>query len=289
MKIILKKLKNIMFMNSKILIGVSIILFLIIFIIVGSISGRTDEKMIKAGAFNPLLPPSFHHPLGTDILGRDYLSVVIIGFSNSLLIGILAGTIATAISVVIALGGGYKGGIIDEALSFLTNALLIIPLWPIIAVIIVYAGKINMINMALILSLFSWPWASRTIRAQVLSLKERPYIDLARVSGLSDIEIMIKEILPNLMPYVIVGLSNSIVGAIFAEVGLGIIGLGQAEVVTLGRAIYQCITMGALSLGAYNLLIPPILLIVLTFLSLNILNIGLDEYFNPRLKRITGK
>lgn len=282
------ELKNHIFGNSKSKAGITIMAALVGFLLIGLLSGRSGEESMRVGAFKPLLLPNLNHPLGTDNFGRDYLSIMLASFGNSLFIGLLAGVISTTIATFVALVTGYKGGIWDEALGFLTSAMLIIPLWPILAVIVTYVRNVGLITMALILSIFSWPWASRTTKAQVLTLKEQAYVDLAKVSGLSDVEIIITEIMPNLAPYIAVGLSNSIVGAIFAEVGLGVVGLGPADAITLGRAVNDCITMGALSLGRWNLIIPPILFIMLTFLSLNLLIIGLDEVFNPRLKKITG-
>lgn len=240
------------------------------------------------GLFKPLLGFSLKHPLGTDHYGRDVLGLLFTGLRHSLLIGFIAGSIATVLAVVIAIVGAYKAGIWDAVLNSVTNAVLVLPSWAIAAAIVAYMERISIATLSLVLATFIWAWTSRTIRAQVLSLKERPYIDLAKLSGCSDLEIIFKEILPNLLPYVFVGFSYAVVGAIFLETGLRLIGLAPGEFMTLGLLIHWYLTLGVIAQGYYYMLLAPIILLVLIFVSLNLINVGLDEVFNPRLRKITG-
>jgi peptide/nickel transport system permease protein len=246
--------------------------------------GRSPERVFQ---FDRYLPISYEHPLGTDRLGRDELALLLIGLKNSLIMGGITGILATLIAVIVAVIGGYLGGKWDDFLNSITNAILIIPSLPILIVAAIYV-RLDLTVMSVLLTIFIWPWAARTIRAQILSLKERPFIDLSKVSGFSSLEIMFKDIIPNLAPYIGVAFSYTVIGAILTETGLRVIGLGPGYLISLGYLINDVIEKGLISMRVYNIVIPPILLLVLIFVALNLINIGLEESFNPRLKKITG-
>ena len=238
--------------------------------------------------FEKWAPPSLEHPLGTDKYGRDLFGLLIYSTKYTIFIGLLAGLISTLIGVSIGLFAGFKGGIVDTVLRSITDGMLVLPMWPVLIVFYAYLRSLGILTIPLILAAFSWPYAARCIRAQVLSLKEMPFVELAKITNLNSLEIVFKEIMPSLLPYIGVGLANSMVGAMIAEAGLEMLGFAPMGVCTLGMLINMAITWGALSMGAYNWLIPPIALLVIIFVALNLINIGLDEYYNPRLKRITG-
>ena len=240
------------------------------------------------GLFGRLLPFSIEHPLGTDHYGRDILGLLFNGLKHSLAVGFLAGSIATLLAVVIALMAAYKGGKWDTVLNSFTSAVLVLPSWAIAAAMVAYTERLNIYTLSFVIAAFIWAWSARTIRAQALSLRERPYIDLARLSGSRDYEIIFKEMLPNLLPYIAVGFSYAVVGAILFETGLRLIGLAPGEFMTLGLLIHWNLTIGVISQGYYYMLLSPIFFLVLIFASLNLINVGLDEVFNPRLKKITG-
>jgi len=239
------------------------------------------------GLFPKLLPPSFEHPLGTDHFGRDIFSLQLTGLKYSLIIGLLAGGIATLVAVVIATTSGYLGGKVDSVLNAITNSVLVIPTLPILLAIAAYV-RMNLLMLSFTLAAFSWPWPTRVIRAQILSLKERPYVDLAKVSGLNSFEIMFFEILPNLMPFIGVGFAYAIIGAMIAETGLRLIGLGPGDIPSLGLLLFWYMGFGAIAQGYYQMVLAPAALLILIFISLNLINVGLEEIFNPRLKKITG-
>ncbi|MEM1582909.1 MAG: ABC transporter permease [Candidatus Bathyarchaeia archaeon] len=245
------------------------------------------QGVLKSGTFEKYLPPSPEHPLGTDHYGRDVLALLLASLKNSLLIGAISGGLATLIGVVVAMAAGYFGGKIDEVLNGVTNTVLVIPSLPILIAVAAYT-RLNLILMCIVLSIFSWPASARVIRAQILSLKERPYIDLAKVTGFNSFEIMFKEILPNIAPFIGMGLTNAIIGAIFAETGIRLLGLGPGEIPSLGLMINWALAFGALSLGHYHILLSPAITLILLFTSLSLINIGMEEIFNPRLKKITG-
>ncbi|MEM2455333.1 MAG: ABC transporter permease [Candidatus Bathyarchaeia archaeon] len=245
------------------------------------------QGVLKSGTFEKYLPPSPEHPLGTDHYGRDVLALLLASLKNSLLIGAISGGLATLIGVVVAMAAGYFGGKIDEVLNGVTNTVLVIPSLPILIAVAAYT-RLNLILMCIVLSIFSWPASARVIRAQILSLKETPYIDLAKVTGFNSFEIMFKEILPNIAPFIGMGLTNAIIGAIFAETGIRLLGLGPGEIPSLGLMINWALAFGALSLGHYHILLSPAITLILLFTSLSLINIGMEEIFNPRLKKITG-
>jgi peptide/nickel transport system permease protein len=249
--------------------------------------GETDP--ISMGSFEDYLEPSADHLLGTDRWGRDVAALVVLGLRYSLLIAALAGVAATAIGIVTGFVAGYKGGRIDSVLRTFTDMVLVIPSLPLLVTLAAYIPRVNVLTMALLLAAFSWPFTSRVIRSQVLSLKERPYVDLAKTSGMRDSEIIFAEILPNLLPYLGVSLAISMGAAMLAEIGLQLIGLGPGNINTLGLMINWSIRWGALGLGKWPMVFAPILCLVLIFVALNLINIGLEQAFNPRLRAVTGQ
>lgn len=248
-----------------------------------------DISPMTVGTYELYQDPSGANWLGTDRMGRDVFSVLLVGLRYSLVIGLLAGTLATAIGIIVGFIAGYQGGWVDSSLRSFTDMILVIPTLPILITLSAYIKGLNVVSMAILLAIFSWPFSARTIRSQVLSLRERGYVDLARASGLSSLEIIFQDILPNLLPFLGVGLAVSTVGAILAAVGLELIGLGPGNVATLGLMINWAIGWGAMSLGKWHLIAAPVGLLVLLFFSLNLMNIGLEEAFNPRLKGTTGQ
>ncbi|MGQ9631808.1 MAG: ABC transporter permease [bacterium] len=246
------------------------------------------HRSTEIGIYDVLLPPSLRHPLGTDHFGRDMLALLLTGLKHSLTIGLIAGSLATVIAVTLAVIAGYKGGRLEATITTVTNSVLIIPSWPILAIIALFVERMDVLLLSAILAFFAWPWPCRQITPQIASLKERPYVDLARVSGFGDFAIMFKEILPNFLPYIVVGFSYAVVGAILAETALSLVGLGPGALASLGMILNWALTTGALAQGLYLIATSPIVLLVLVFVSLNLINIGLDEVYNPRLKRITG-
>ncbi|MFZ0215503.1 MAG: ABC transporter permease [Candidatus Dormiibacterota bacterium] len=234
------------------------------------------------------LPPSTSHLLGTDADGRDELALIVTGLWTSLQIGLLAGVLSTIIGVVIAFVAAYRGGIFDSVLSTITDLFMVIPTFPLLIAFSGFAKTTSFVEIALILAVFSWAGAARVIRSQVLSLRTRPYIDLARATKESDLEIIFLELPPNMLPYIALGLTQAIIGSIFALVGLEVIGLGPGSVIDLGLLINVALGSGALTLGAWPMFVGPIFVIVLLFFSLNLVNLGLEEVYNPRLRKVVG-
>lgn len=245
------------------------------------------HKSTEFGLFDILLPFSYQHPLGTDHFGRDIFTLQLTGLKYSLLIGVIAGGLATLVAVVVATIAGYTGGRADALLNSATNAVLVTPSLPILMAISAYV-RMDLSLLSFTLAVFSWPWAARTIRAQILSLRERGYVELAKLTGLGEFEIMFTEVLPNLVPFIGVGFSYATIGAMLAETGLRVIGLGPGEIPSLGLLLNWAMGFGAFAQGYYHMVLAPAAFLILVFISFNLINVGVEEMFNPRLKKITG-
>jgi peptide/nickel transport system permease protein len=278
-------------MNLKTKIGISLLaIFIAISVLEPAINyyRLNGKSPLEIGEHSGFLPPSFSLPLGTDPYGRDLFALLLMGTRYTLTIGFVAGIIDILIALTIGFLAGYKGGLVDHALRSVTDALLVIPTWPLVIFLTLYLKQIDILSISLIIGIFGWPGVTRLLRSQVLSVKERPYVELAKLSGENDLEVIFKEIAPNVLPYIGVGFAGSILSAMMIETGFRmLIGVGPINLVTLGYLVNLAINQGFLTTRLYAI-IPPILFLVLMFVSLNLINIGLDEAYNPRLKKITG-
>ena len=252
----------------------------------GLVGGSRDPLEVGFGGRWEV--PNSTHWFGTDQLGRDIFVMTLTGLAVSLRVAAVAGLISTVIGVAVAFIAGYKGGTADGILSTTTDMFLVVPSLPLLLTLSAYVRNLNLWHISAMLAAFSWPFAARTLRAQVLSLRGRPYVELAKVTTLNDFEIIFQELVPNLLPYIGVGFASASLGAIFALVGLEVIGLGPSSVVDLGLMINFAISQGALSLGAWPIFVAPVVTLSLLFIGVNLINIGLEEVYNPRLRGTAG-
>lgn len=263
--------------------GIGIIVVLLLFGIVGPLF--YDVSQSKVGMTVPSQPPSWEHPLGTDVPGRDILAVLMLGTPQTLKIGLIAGAVGLGIGAVLGLISGYFGGIVDTVIRIATDVFLTIPT---LAILIVVASMVRVLSiegMALIVASLAWMAPTRTIRSQVLTLRERRYIQLARLSGHSHMEIIFMEVLPNLIPYIAATLVLAVSTGILAAIGLEILGLGPSELPSLGMLIFWAQYYDAVFRGMWWWFLPPILVLVLIFSSLFMISTGLDQLSNPRLRQ----
>lgn len=244
--------------------------------------GDTDPMAV--GAYGIFLDPTRDHLLGTDRFGRDVLGLVLIALPVSLTVAFLAGALSTVLGVIVGFVSGYKGGRTDSVLRTLTDMFIVIPTLPLIIILAANTRNLGSLKLALVLAAFSWPFAARVIRSQVLSLRERPYVELSKMTNLNDREIIVGDILPNMAPYVAIGFAQASVGAAFALVGLTVIGLGPSSQMDLGRMISEALGYGVISLGKELIFIVPVALLILLFLGLALISQGMEEFFNPRLQ-----
>jgi peptide/nickel transport system permease protein len=277
--------------NWKLTSGLALLVLLVVAALCSSLIAAAVGKgqdPVAIAAYEKWLVPSPAHWLGTDQYGRDVFAMTIGALAVSLKVGAIAGVISTVVGVVMAFVAGYKGGAIDGVLSTFTDMVLVVPSFPLLIALSAYTKDVGTGEVALMLAAFSWPFAARTIRANVLSLRARPYVELAKVTKFRDLEVIAYELLPNMLPYIGVGFASSALGAIFALVGLEVIGLGPGETIDLGKIIFSAINTGAMTLGAWPMFVAPILLLTLLFAALNLINIGLEEIYNPRLRGVAG-
>jgi len=244
--------------------------------------GDTDPMAV--GTFGIFLDPTRDHLLGTDRFGRDVLGLVLIALPVSLTVAFLAGALSTILGVIVGFVSGYKGGRVDSVLRTLTDMFIVIPTLPLIIILAANTRNLSSLRLALVLAIFSWPFAARVIRTQVLSLRERPYVELSKMTNLSDREIITGDILPNMAPYVAIGFAQASVGSAFALVGLTVLGLGPSSQMDLGRMISEALGYGVISLGKELIFVVPVVLLILLFLGLAMISQGMEEFFNPRLR-----
>lgn len=267
-------------------VGLVIILTVVLLGLVGPLF--VDINGAKVGSDIPDLTPSLQHPLGTDTVGRDLLSVIIVGTPLTLSIGLIAGIIGLGIGGVFGFVSGYYGGFADTVLRGAADVFLTVPGLLILVVIASSTkGAVNVQTEALVVSALAWMWPTRTIRSQVLTMRERGYVQVARFSGTSGPRIIVEEMMPNLLPYLAASFVGAVATAILASIGLEALGLGPQNQPTLGMTIYWALYYTTVMRGLVWWWLPPIVVIVLIFVGLFSISAGLDRIMNPRL-RITG-
>ena len=226
--------------------------------------------------------------LGTDNFGRDVLKQLVSAIGTSLWIGLIAGSIATMIGLFLGLIGGYVGGIVDDIIMLINNIFTVIPSF-VLLILISYSigqGQRGAVTVAVVIGLTSWVWTARSVRSQVISLRNRDHVNLSKLSGHSLAHIIVTDILPYIASYVVMALILQISSAILAEAQLSMLGLGPktTEVPTLGLMMNWAMLYTAHLNGAWWAYIPVIMSIALISFSLNLMNTGLDQIFNPQLR-----
>lgn len=265
--------------------GLGILIFLFAFTIVGSFF--TDSASAFPLAAPAAKPPSWEYPFGTDGQGRNLFAVAVSGTWLTIRIGLIAGLIGIAVGTALGFTMAFYGGWFDTIMRLVVDVLLTVPGLLILVVIASALGEKSMdINgMALIIALFAWLGPTRTIRAQVLTMRERPFVMMARLNGMKGPGIIFRELIPNLLPYLGASLVGATTGAIFASIGLSALGLGPQRDPTLGVTMYWVMTQNAFVRGMWWWAAVPILVILLIFIMLFFISSGLDELANPRVRR----
>ena len=228
-------------------------------------------------------------PLGTDNFGRDTLTELVKATGISLLIGLIAGTVATLLGLIVGLLAGYVGGILDDILMFIANLFTVIPGFVLLILIYYSVGQAarGVTTCALVIGFTSWVWTARSVRSQVISLRNRDHVNLSKLSGHSLPRIVVTDILPYIASYVVMAFILQVSSGILAEAQLSLLGLGPktTDVPTLGLMMNWAKLFGAYtSSNAWWAYFPVILVIALISFSLNLMNTGLDQVFNPTLR-----
>lgn len=268
--------------NPKVAIGLGIVAFFMLVAIIGPFLMRTQAY---AFSNDVLVPPSGTHWLGTTQTGQDVFVQVIDGARVSMFVGFIAGILSTIISITLGLSAGYFGGTIDDILSVLINVFLVLPGLPLAIVLADFFPIKGPIPIAFVLTITSWAWGARVLRAQTLSMRNRDFVEAARASGEGTVRIVFAEILPNMIAIVATGFIGTVIYIILAEAGLEYLGLGDTTVVSWGTMFYWAQNNDALLLGAWWWFLPPGFCIASVGAGLAFINFGIDEIANPRLRR----
>jgi peptide/nickel transport system permease protein len=283
-------------LNRKLLFGLAVFLAVLSIEYVGPLFWDTKLALIGSSPTNvvPIWleePPSATfkpanpaHPLGTESKGRDMLAVLLVGTPRSLRVGLIGAGIGMLVGVFLGFAAGLLGGWIDLGISTLADVLITIPGLAVLVVIASYVRQLDVMSMALVMALFAWPLPTRLIRSQVLSMRERGYIQMAQLSGASTLDIMFKEMMPNLMPYLAASFTGTVAAVILAATALETLGLGPTRIPTLGMTINNALAFSAIFRGMWWWWGPPIVMLMIIFISLFFMTIGLDEVANPRLR-----
>ncbi len=252
--------------------------------IVGPMVAPYDPSFQSPNPALSLNPPSVAHLLGTTQSGQDVLSQLLSGIRLTLELGALVGLIATALSVLVGVTAAYLGGVWDELLMLISNVFLVIPALPLLIILLGYLPRTGQTATILVLAGLGWPWGARVIRAQTLSIRNRDFVAAARETGESDWRIIAFEIVPNEVSLIAANFVNTVLYAIGASVALAFIGLTNTATWSLGTILYWAESQEALQLGAWYWFVPPGLAVALIGTSLVLLNTGIDELGNPRLR-----
>ena len=269
--------------NNKLRIGGAVVLLFVVWALVGP--WLTHYKPREFVAPGPQAPsPEFW--FGTTSFGEDVFTQFVYGLQATFVVGLLGGGLGTLIGVLVGFIAGYRGGIIDELLNMFTNIVLVIPSLVVLIIIAAYLEVRGFLFESVFIGCFAWPWVARAIRAQTFSLRTRDFVDLARLSGMKSLKIIITEIAPNMMSYLLLVFILQFGGAVLTAATLDFIGLGPTNTVSLGLMMNNAVIYGALILGMWWWFVPPGLAITAIVGGLYVTNVGLDEVFNPRLREM---
>lgn len=234
----------------------------------------------------PMQPPSSEYWFGTTTFGQDVFVQFVHGLGATFFVGIVGGGLASLIGMTVGFVAGYRGGWIDEMLNMLTNVVLVIPTLLVLIIIVAYVNARGLLVEAVFIGFTAWPWAARAIRAQTLSLRSRDFVDLARLTGVGTRKIITGEIAPNMSSYLMLTFILLFGNAVLIAATLDFIGLGPTEGISLGLMMNNAVLWSALQLGLWWWFVPPGIGIVLIVGSLYVMNVGLDQVFNPRLRKL---
>lgn len=284
-------------LNPKLIAGFVLVMFVVLLGVIGPFFWDVTQARVASAPLN--LPPIWvkdppaifpdpdpAHPLGTESNGRDMLALLMAAAPGTLRVGLVAAGLGMAIGILLGFSAGFLGGWWDALVRTIADAVITIPSLAVLIVISAFVRQIDLTNMALLLALFAWPGPTRLIRAQVLSMRERGYVQMARISGASTLDIMFKEMMPNLLPYLAASFSGNVSANILAATALEALGLGPTRIPTLGMTIFYSIRAASILRGMWWWWGFPILLLILIFTGLFLITVGLDEIANPRLRGV---
>jgi len=267
--------------SPKFMFGVVVLLLMLGLVLIYPLINRNDPLEMMAMAFQP---PDGKLLLGSDNFGRDLFLELMYGIRTSLKVGLIAGVCATVIGLVIGLTAGYIGGLVDNLLTAVTNIFIVIPSFIILILISVSINSRSSLVTAVIIGITSWPWTARAVRAQTTSLRNRDHVNIAKISGHSTPRIILFEILPYIASYVVMAFVLQTASGILSEASISMLGLGPYNTISLGIIMNWALIFEAPVAGAWWAFIPAAFSIAVITFSLYMMNTGMDEIFNPKIR-----
>lgn len=264
--------------------GLCVLILFVLAAVFAPLLADSDGLLKTQATGDVLAPPSSSYWLGTDDAGRSVLTLLIYGARVSLLVGLFATVISMLLGTTVGIASGFLRGWVGALLYRLTEWFLVIPFVPLALVLAVLLNG-SLYTVGFVIGVTSWPGTALLIRAQTLSIKNRPYMERARVLGAGNWHQMRRHILPNVMPMVFANTTLTVAGAILAETTLSFLGLGDPSRVSWGTMLDSAFTNGALTLGAWWFLFPPGICVILVVLSFTLVGQALEAVFNPRLRQ----
>ncbi len=268
--------------NLLLLLGLLLLSAIVLFTVLGYLF--VDLELARLNSAPISQPPSIQHWFGTDAVGRSILALLVIGTPKTLFIGLLAGISGITIGTCLGFFAGYVRGWADTIIRIVSDVLFVIPILFLLVFIIEYFPVGAVWIMGLVIGFLSWMGTARTVRAQVLTLRERAFINMARASGAGTWRIIFVELMPNLTSYLAASFVQAVSGGILFSIGLEVLGLGPANSQTLGWSIWWANDYGAVLRGFWWWWGSPVVMIVIIFLGLFLTSLGLDRVANPRLR-----
>ena len=268
--------------NPKSRLGIAMVGFMVVVALIAPLISVSDPTAFDL--FAARQAPSWPHLFGTTDQGSDIFSQVVLGARRSLLLGAAAGALATVLAATLGILAAYSGGVVDEAVNFLTNVFLVIPVIPLLVVISAYLKSRNMGTMILVLAFTLWAFEARILRGQALQLRNRDFVLAAKVAGESTWRIVFGEIMPNIISRIAAAFVLVFYISLLVDAGLEFLGLGDTTHVSWGMTLYWAQTNSAVLQGEWWPFVFPGLALVITVLGLTLILAGIDEVSNPRLR-----
>jgi peptide/nickel transport system permease protein len=270
-------------LNGRFVFSITVLVLILGFGFLGPIIFNRPDALVTVGGLYD--SPSSTAWLGTDNFGRDVFTQLMYGVRTSLIIGLIAGAVAIGIGLVLGTLAGFAGGWAEEALMAATNVVITIPSIVILILLSIAINNRSIVTLGLIIGITSWPWTARAVRAQASSLRMREHVEIARLSGAGTMSLIIWEIIPFMLSYVVMAFVLQLSSGILTEATLSMLGLGPSGSISLGIMLQWALLWESVRTGAWWAFVPPTLLLTLIAFSMLLLQSSIDEIFNPRLRR----
>ena len=267
--------------NKKLVFGLALELLLVLFAIIGPMIAKYAPQALTGAQ---LQHPNGTYWLGTNTLGQDIFSQLVNGLRESYLVGLLGAVSASVVGMALGFAAGWRGGILDEVLQMITNIIVMIPSLVLLVVIGAYLNSRSVLFEGVFIGLTTWPWVARAVRAQTFSLRSREFVELAKLSGKRPVQIIVKDIAPNMASYLFLVVILLFGSSMLLAASYDFLGLGPTSTVSLGSMMNAAQNEAALLYREWWWFIPPGLLLTLMVVALLVANTGLDEVFNPKLR-----